>query len=535
MTNPTSGVPTPHQHMTGSSSTRSRSGRTWRQAMTSALGYGNSTPSVSSLPSSTNSQPHPTTLPMPPADENEDDNAPPSRELLEKLKGKEFRLRLESIFYNLVMARRTYLNHADENWQTFLDRVQEAYEFFEGGTPQRGYRDNFTIENYRMLFQRESSAYRDDVCRGVKRIRDGMWVNGEEVKFPQGLVDEGFELAARGERLMDLVFTIDDAEMHRKIDDVHPTTRATTVQRFIYALRSFDRRYVIFEKNYIEALIAVEKQSRSLVQRIAELIQQLDDSGEKVNQELLDHMAELNKKSRDCFNCKYNFDIMRTVLLKSYEKSIHERLWYLPAELLERFEDICIYLKELLPKILRVHPKLEHNPGLVQRLEKFHDTYQRVCEWVNVQDNPMSNFCHFLDEILSEDQKKNLDGSVDTILLIPRLFCLYVWHQRMELESGTTTALTRLVHELHPELLVDLSRCLCGTDWENGAIEDLAKEVVERGIDRPHPSELSKDWEVFSMQLQRNNPSAWNSFVSVILHEDPDEEERNARPRLPSV
>ena len=32
-----------------------------------------------------------------------------------------------------------------------------------------------------MLFQRESSAYRDDVCRGVKRIRDGMWVNGEEV------------------------------------------------------------------------------------------------------------------------------------------------------------------------------------------------------------------------------------------------------------------------------------------------------------------------------------------------------------------
>lgn len=45
----------------------------------------------------------------------------------------------------------------------------------------KGYRENFTIENYRMLFQRESSAYRDDVCRGVKRIRDGMWVNGEEV------------------------------------------------------------------------------------------------------------------------------------------------------------------------------------------------------------------------------------------------------------------------------------------------------------------------------------------------------------------
>jgi hypothetical protein len=32
-----------------------------------------------------------------------------------------------------------------------------------------------------MLFQRDSAAFRDDVCKGVKRIRDGMWVNGEEV------------------------------------------------------------------------------------------------------------------------------------------------------------------------------------------------------------------------------------------------------------------------------------------------------------------------------------------------------------------
>ena len=33
-------------------------------------------------------------------------------------------------------------------------------------------------------------------------IRDGMWVNGEEVKFPQALVEQGYELADRGEKLM---------------------------------------------------------------------------------------------------------------------------------------------------------------------------------------------------------------------------------------------------------------------------------------------------------------------------------------------
>merc|ERR1712196_129334 len=57
---------------------------------------------------------------------------------------------------HLVVARRQYLSHADENWQSFLDKVQGAYEFFFGSRPDRTYRDSFTIENYRMLFQRET-------------------------------------------------------------------------------------------------------------------------------------------------------------------------------------------------------------------------------------------------------------------------------------------------------------------------------------------------------------------------------------------
>ena len=36
----------------------------------------------------------------------------------------------------------------------------------------------------------------------------------------------------------------------------------------------FDERYVVFEQNYIEALITVEKQSRSLVETMAELIEE---------------------------------------------------------------------------------------------------------------------------------------------------------------------------------------------------------------------------------------------------------------------
>lgn len=84
-----------------------------------------------------------------------------------------------------------------------------------------------------------------------------------QVKFAKDLVDEGFDLASRGEKLMDLVFVIDDLEMHSALEQVHSTTRAITLERFRCALRVFDHRYRIFEKNYIEALIAVEKQSRT--------------------------------------------------------------------------------------------------------------------------------------------------------------------------------------------------------------------------------------------------------------------------------
>ena len=104
---------------------------------------------------------------------------------------------------------------------------------------------------------------------------------------------------------------------------------------------------------------------------------------------------------------------------------------YLPEELIERFEELCKYLKDLLPKILRVHPKLEHNPGLVQRLSHFTDAYNKVEQYIANPDNMVQRFWHFVDSALQDDHE--LDGSVDSILLIPRLFCLFAWNHRVEI------------------------------------------------------------------------------------------------------
>lgn len=89
-----------------------------------------------------------------------------------------------------------------------------------------------------------------------------MWVNGEEVKFPQTLVEQGYELADRGEKLMDIVYLVDDLGLHRAnaaSTTSHPATRDSTISRLRQNIKNFDAKYVTFEQNYIEALIAVEK------------------------------------------------------------------------------------------------------------------------------------------------------------------------------------------------------------------------------------------------------------------------------------
>ena len=94
------------------------------------------------------------------------------------------------------------------------------------------------------------------------------------MKFSPELVEEGFLLANKGEKLMDSVYLIDDMDMStiRGMESRPPPERAITIRRLRNAIQDFEAAYRVFEQNYIEALIKVEKQSRSLVQTTAELI-----------------------------------------------------------------------------------------------------------------------------------------------------------------------------------------------------------------------------------------------------------------------
>ena len=98
--------------------------------------------------------------------------------------------------------------------------------------------------------------------------------------------------------------------------------------------------------------------------------------------------------------------------------------------------------------------------------------------------------------------------------------------------------MTQLVHELHPDILVELAGLLGGAS--EGDVNTLRRSVSmdsdggNNGVSFA-ATHAGKNLEVVSMQLQRKNANNWNAFVSVILHEEDEPEERTQRPRLPSV
>ena len=163
---------------------------------------------------------------------------------------------------------------------------------------------------------------------------------GDEVKFSPELVEEGFLLANKGEKLMDSVYLIDDMDMStiRGMESRPPPERAITIQRLRNAIQDFEAMYRVSEQNYIEALIKVEKQSRSLVQTTADLITKLTQKGKLFpNQELLNLLGQLDRKSRDKLPKDKDFDmsIMEQVLNQRYKNTMHEKLWYLGSQFLE--------------------------------------------------------------------------------------------------------------------------------------------------------------------------------------------------------
>ena len=85
------------------------------------------------------------------------------------------------------------------------------------------------------------------------------------------------------------------------------------------------------------------------------------------------------------------------------------------------------------------------------------------------------------------------------------------------------------MHELHPDILVDLAGLLGGATEED--VDTLRRSVsadsdASGGSGTFAATDTGKSLEVVSMQLQRKNANNWNAFCSVILHEEDDPKDK---------
>ena len=167
----------------------------------------------------------------------------------------------------------------------------------------------------------------------------------------------------------------------------------------------------------------------------ADLAKTLTDRGEAASQNFCELLCHLERDSRGNGNTtKYNFATIQMLTTGCHKHLVHRRLWHVAEEVLQRLSEMRTYLTELLPKFDRVLLDVEENPGLVDRLEQLNDVYCCAEAYLLRSDSVASLFCNFLDEhgLESSDELR----SPESMLLLARLFCIFLWQQRDVINSG---------------------------------------------------------------------------------------------------
>lgn len=249
-------------------------------------------------------------------------------------------------------------------------------------------------------------------------------------------------------------------------------------------------------------------------------------------------LTQLDHECRDVAD-HGNVEYSSTIILQTQKAGLsdkYKRVWHITRELADRYSDLCFYLTDLLkPGVFAsMEPNLAANPGLVQRLEQFHDVYVRVKNYVVAPGGPRRNvafrFFDFLDHQHAALSDRLLDASSpDSIMLLARLFCIFVWQH-----GEVLTKIIMLERIMMLDSSADGTPALCGGDldlisvrldlvnmmldggggWTGMSINKMVAVVAEPADE---PGAFYKALEKVSFNLQRRHPAKWSAFLSVIL------------------
>lgn len=460
-----------------------------------------------------------------------------------------------------------------ECWAAYLVAAEAAARQLQISPASRTYRANLPL-NYRSLFPSEARSYRVDVLEASLDHYNIIWVNGEKFEFTAEAVRRAEELRAAWSDL--------GAVLERWSST--PKTGRPTRKEITSALKSLDSAWANFEERYLTELVQIEAKARNHIVHAIELERRLQLLENQHHQDLpeyreaqrrlvsavnrLNSVANINRKGRDDLGFETLVEA-RSILHKcSSAGSAHQgsisllsAAKVLATDVVESFNAMRHYLRDVTYCLERIDPHLGNNSGLVARLVDWEECWEVGTAYLQ-QKRMLRALCDAVAEIrriqvfapkLAEMCE---ECDVELFMVLPRLLWLrfladpqeqmpllahLLPHRFVEASSAAPSLGTELqaFFAKYTELERSLASMLeSSVRSDLGCIRSLlAKSVVSGGDDETdsgsiyagvraaHVNDAKKqvrgfmhELESWSMELQRHCPEDWNQYSAVLLH-----------------
>jgi hypothetical protein len=453
-----------------------------------------------------------------------------------------------------------------ESCQAYLDNIQAAIMTLRVGTACRQYRSAFTA-NYRVLFPDEDLRYRLDVFEASIEQRMVVWVNGDKYELSESTMKSAKALQ---QSFAELSWLLKKQRSRRR----------QTSDELCPQLKRFDGHWASFEKAYMCDLIEIETKSRSLIviaveqERLLEMAEKQEEQDRGTQAEATTHV-QVKQRRRDLIAsiCRLNSvannrrkgrdDLAPTILEEAVKQLNNHSQQFakeenaaslLSRDIVDSFDAVRSYLREVSTCLERVDPHFSNNVGLVGRLSDWEEKWEVGAQYI--RHVPL---LHALVDVVAElrqteevapalkDMRNDCD--VELFFCIPRILWLRFLERPEQCQellknllphyfaSGTSLeqrALDGKLKELAEQFRqIQQSLSICDVSnlhaWEllarrsiagQGASDDLYALFVpqnHRDAAKESVEKFMLEIEKWSMELQRHSPEDWNQCCSVLV------------------
>lgn len=466
----------------------------------------------------------------------------------------------------------------------FLEDLDETARALRVEAAPRSYRTSFTI-NYRALFPDESRSYRVDILEASIEQNDVIWVNGDKFEFSAEAMHCAEALQIRWTHLSSVLVRWNKSTEQPLLSSKPARAELRST------LKDFDIAWALFEKKYINELIQIEEQARQLVVRAIDAEHRLQDleiehglgtQGRPAcidaQRNLVSCVARLNsvanfrRKGRDDLPVEVLSDAVDTLArCDAAEKNgvNTERLAaarMMSTDVVESFDEIRTYLRDVSKCLERVDPHLCNNVGLVAALVDWEESWEIGAKYVQ-NEHLLSGICDLVAEMrfaqrIAPELVAMCEGvDAELFVVMPRIIWLRgltkpaaqlavfksllpkrfiadsasqsdgadgVWHCDAELSEfiekfrsanallmGNWRSAARISERAAWEILI--KRVVNGAQ---GKDKDDTYSILSPRV-RPQAEaaveELLNKLEGWSMELQRHHAEDWNQFSAVLI------------------